>query len=78
MGDCEHCKGYDFEQEKDPKFISFVAHEKDMASLRDHWFEGLSTKELADKYKKSETAIKEVFRAGDKILLRAARMSEPK
>lgn len=46
--------------------------------LRDHWFEGLSIKELADKYKKSETAIKEVFRAGDKILLRAARMSEPK
>lgn len=33
MGDCEHCKGYDFEQEKDPKFISFVAHEKDMARM---------------------------------------------
>lgn len=28
------------------------------AILRDHWFEGKSTKELADKYKKSETAIK--------------------
>lgn len=46
--------------------------------LRDHWFEGKSTKELADKYKKSETAIKEVFRLGDRILLRAAKMSATK
>lgn len=46
--------------------------------LRDHWFEGKSTKELSDKYKKSETAIKDIFRAGDKILLRAAKMSDPK
>ena len=48
------------------------------AILRDHWFEGKSTKELADKYKKSETAIKDIFRAGDKILLKAAKMSETK
>lgn len=48
------------------------------AILRDHWFEGKSTKELADKYKKSETAIKEVFRLGDRILLRAAKMSATK
>ena len=48
------------------------------AILRDHWFEGKSTKELADKYKKSETAIKDIFRTGDKILIRAAKMSETK
>ena len=48
------------------------------AILRDHWFEGKSTKELADKYKKSETAIKEAFRLGDRILLRAAKMSATK
>lgn len=31
-----------------------------------------------NKYKKSETAIKDIFRAGDKILLRAAKMSATK
>lgn len=57
------------------EYIRLTEHR---AILRDHWFEGKSTKELADKYKKSETAIKEVFRLGDRILLRAAKMSATK
>ena len=31
MSMCENCKGH--EGEKDPKFISFVAHDKDMARM---------------------------------------------
>ena len=57
------------------EYVRLIEHR---AILRDHWFEGKSTKELADKYKKSETAIKEVFRLGDRILLRTAKMSATK
>lgn len=33
MSMCENCKGQHHEEEKDPRFISFVAHEKDMARM---------------------------------------------
>ena len=46
--------------------------------LRDHGFEGMSTKELAQKYNLSDTRITEIFRIGDKIILRAAKLSESK
>ena len=33
MSMCENCKCHDHEEEKEPTFISFVAHEKDMARM---------------------------------------------
>ena len=43
--------------------------------LRDKWFYGLSLKELADKYKMSDTSIRRVvYDTGDKILIRARGM----
>ena len=57
------------------EYVRLVEHRE---ILRDHWFMGMSTKELASKYKLSDTRIKEVFRIGDKILLRADEMSNPK
>ena len=44
--------------------------------LREKWFEGYSLKELADKYKLSDTAIKNViYGEGDRILCKAYEMS---
>lgn len=43
--------------------------------LRDKWFEGLSLKELADKYRTTDTTVKKVlYDIGDDILIRAANM----
>lgn len=56
----------------------YVRLENHRSILYDHWFKGLSTKELADKYHLSTTAISDIFRMGDKIILRAAKMSEAK
>lgn len=43
--------------------------------LRDRWFEGKTIAELAEKYHKAETSIKDIiYGIGDKILLRAEKM----
>lgn len=53
----------------------YVRLKRDRQMLRDKWFEGLSLKELADKYDISETAVKKViYGKGDTILYRASKM----
>lgn len=44
--------------------------------LRDHWFHGLSFKELADKYHITETAVKKIlYGIGDSVILRASNLN---
>lgn len=57
------------------EYVRLIKH-RDI--LRDHWFYGLSTKELAAKYNLSEVRIKEIYKIGDKILLRADKLSASK
>ena len=53
----------------------YVRLKRDRQMMRDKWFEGLSLKELADKYNISETAVKKViYKKGDEILYRASKM----
>lgn len=53
----------------------YVRLKRDRQMMRDKWFEGLSLKELADKYDMSETAVKKViYKKGDEILYRASKM----
>lgn len=57
------------------EYVRLVEHRE---ILRDHWFHGMSTKELASKYNKSEVRIKEIFRIGDSVLLKADKLSKTK
>ena len=53
----------------------YVRLKRDRQMMRDKWFEGLSLKQLADKYDMSETAVKKViYKKGDEILYRASKM----
>ena len=53
----------------------YVRKEEDRDILRDHWFKGATIGELAEKYHKSDTVIKRIlYKTGDKILLKAAKM----
>ena len=53
----------------------YVRLKRDRQMMSDKWFEGLSLKELADKYDMSETAVKKViYKKGDEILYRASKM----
>ena len=55
------------------EYVRLVEH-RDI--LREKWFRGYTLDQLAAKYNKSPTAIKTiVYGTGDKILLRAAKMS---
>lgn len=48
----------------------YVRLERDRDILKDKWFKGLSIEQLAEKYKLSETTIKNVLHdIGDEILL---------
>lgn len=54
----------------------YVRLKRDRQMMRDKWFEGLSLKELCDKYNISDTAVKKViYGQGDKILYKAYDMS---
>ena len=54
----------------------YVRLKRDRQMMRDKWFEGLSLKELCNKYNISDTAVKKViYGQGDKILYKAYDMS---
>ena len=54
----------------------YVRLKRDRQMMRDKWFEGLSLKELCNKYNISDTAVKKViYGQGDKILYKAYSMS---
>lgn len=56
------------------EYVRLIEHRE---MLRDKWFFGLSLKQLADKYHKSDTAVKDViYGTGDSVLLRAEKMSK--
>ena len=57
------------------EYVRLIDHRE---ILRLHWFQNFSAKELADEYNLSVTRINEIFRIGDKIILRAAKLSESK
>lgn len=49
----------------------YVRKERDREILKEHWFEGLSFYQLAEKHKMSLTMVKKViYGIGDKILLK--------
>ena len=52
----------------------YVRLYRDRDILRDHWFGGLSFKELADKYHLSPEAVKKIiYGIGDNVLIRATK-----
>ena len=57
------------------EYVRLIDHRE---ILRLHWFQNFSAKELSDKYNLSVTRINEIFRIGDKIILRAAKLSKSK
>ena len=54
----------------------FVRLEEHRTILREHWFGGMSTYELMKAHNLSDTSIKRILKSGDRILLKAADMSE--
>lgn len=53
----------------------YVRLKENREILRDRWFGGMTISELAGKYNKAETSIKDViYGIGDRILLKAARI----
>ena len=49
----------------------FVRLERDREILKDHWFKGWTFEKLAEEYKMSVNAVKNVvYNIGDKILLK--------
>ena len=55
------------------EYVRIIEH-RDI--LRDKWFYGCSFEQIAEKYNKSLTAVKDIiYETGDKILLKASEMS---
>ena len=54
----------------------YVRLYEDRDILRAKWFKGYSFKQLAAEYKKTDSAVKKIiYGIGDKILIRASKMS---
>lgn len=55
------------------EYVRIIEH-RDI--LRDKWFYDYSLEQIAEKYNKSLTAVKDIiYKTGDKILLKASKMS---
>ena len=55
------------------EYVRLIEHRE---MLREFWFEGMTISGIAEKHKKSDTAVKKVlYDIGDKVLLRADKIS---
>lgn len=57
----------------------YVRIEEHRDMLREFWFKGLTISAIAEKHHKSDSCVKDVlYKIGDRILLRADKMSKTK
>lgn len=55
------------------EYVRLIEHRE---MLREFWFQGMTIAGIAEKHNKSETAVKKVlYDTGDKVLLRADKIS---